>query len=212
MIRHFDPALEQRSVGWEEGVALRPLPLGTSVPGVECSAGTDYPGKDGKHTYVVHVTLERELDMRHSRKLLSSLYRALTKAREENFALDAASRFGGADTAASLPFTRSVPGEVHCFWMLHPEHHTVVLAMRTHFKSKDSLKAVLKAVNDGGVAYHKGAKPNFKWGWEEVLKVWWADASDLYPKILGRLRRERFGLKWVQREGFAPAPPIENIK
>lgn len=196
---------EPSIAGWDLSVPLYGL---KGMPaGVSCAAGTDYPGQNGKSSFVVHLELEGALTELGGRRLLKQLYRAVQMQAQENKQWSAAVKLGGEDPPSNLPANRAHGREAFCFWMLLAEYSKPVLAFRTHFDQKETLKQHFTAVYKEA----DGKTSVVRSGWRKEAKVWWIYAEYGYPVLLGRLRQHGFKLKWINRPGFPPAPPVEAM-
>lgn len=207
--RKADPR-EKRIVGWEQLVPLYEVNLPHGLVefgyGAKIAAGTTYPS-EGKFAFAVHVDFEKMPTPFMARRIMGQIYRAMVKQAEENGAWVAAAKLGGHDDLKSLPVSRPSRHEVHCFWMMMVEYPKPVLAFRVAYDDKDTLKGIFNEVYED---YSKGEGFTTHSGWIKQAKAWWLFAEHGYPRVLGRLRLKQFRLKWIQREGYPPAPPIEE--
>lgn len=141
--------------------------------------------------------------------MMRQIYRALLAQARENQAWSAASKLGGEDHPSCLPWSKPGRKDAHCFWMMLAEFERPVLAFRTHFETKEVLKRLFNEA-------YKDTDPRealTRSGWKSDAKVWWistTSATSGYSRILGRLRALGYHLRWVQRDGFPPAPPVEE--
>lgn len=204
-----DPRDLTRSAGWQDTTPLYSLFLDGVPPGTTCAAGTTYPAPEGeKHSFVVHLEMQRDLSPLEARRLLRQVFRAVVAQAGENRHWGAAARLGAQDHPNSLPWGgRPGKRDVHCFWAHMLEYERPVLAFRTHYETKEFLKRVFNEVYED-VPQKDGMTRS---GWWKEAKVWWIYATHSFPRVLGMLRREGFRMKWIQRSGFPPAPPIEEL-
>lgn len=198
-----DPKTQQL-LGWDSfdvaiyAVDVQNVPHGTSV-----AAGTTIPRMDSHRAVSVHVELPKEdLTPLESRRLLRQIFRALSTQYQDNARWCAVARLGGEDRAESLPWSRPKNNEAHCFWMVRSDFERPVLAVRVAFANKETLKRIFSSTRARGSTFDSG--------WDPTAKVWWFVREQEYHRVLGSLRRERFFLRWFQREGFPPAPPVGN--
>lgn len=193
---------EPRAAGWDYSVPLYQISLPGTPKGTVCAVGTDFPGREGVSSYVAHLELQQPLNELEGRRLLRQVYRALMASAAENRAWGAAAQLGGEDPPSNLPWSRPGAREAHCFWMMLTEYPKPVLAFRTPFAQKETLKKLFDE-NFRGSEFSRS-------GWRKEAKVWWIYSETGYPKLLGRLRTLGFKLKWINRPGFPPAPPVEE--
>jgi len=198
---------EKRIARWELGVPMYALKVDGLPGGAVCAAGTNYPAA-GKSAYTVYLELAQPLEHREARRLMERIYRAVLDHAQENSARVGAVALGAEDSPADLPFVKPLKRTAYAFWAFVPDRSCpgLALAFRTHFDMKDRLKEQFNAIWG-----HTPAKESLvRTGWWPEAKVWWIYAEHAYSKLLGRLREQGFKLIWIQREGFPPAPPVEE--
>lgn len=208
--RAHDPRAK-KLVGWELGVPLYELNSEYLPYQVLAAAGTTMPSVGGVNSFSVHVELKAEhpLTAQGYRRVMAQVFRALVRQQEENAAWIALKALGGDDRVERLPWSRPHVGEVHAFWMKRPDYTQPVLALRSHFNNKNVLKSVFDTVH-ANIAAHSSDVAHS--GWDVEAKLWWLASSFDYARVLGLFRQRGFRLKWTDREGFPPAPPIQELR
>jgi hypothetical protein len=200
------PIRSDKPVAMEEGVALYRLNLEGVPPQVEVVAGAL---SSVERRFVVHLVLppKEELTVLEGRRLLKALYRGLSEGVRDNEKWQATYRLGGEDNPKQLPWSRPGHYEAHCFWLMRAGYKTPVMGIRSHYNSKELLKAVFSDAHFN----RKGTDFRVHSSWDTEAKLWWVHAENDYPTILGGLRKRGFKLKWINREGFPPAPPVAVV-
>ena len=206
-----DPRI-RRFGAWEAGLGLYPVEVLGVAPGTELLVGTNYPaphgvdgGKPQKHSYVARLVTKTELTAREVVRLALGAYRAAVAQGKENAAVDAMQALGGGDHPQSLPRIDARMNEAYCFWYRMVEHPRPVLAFKTHFESKTLLKSIFDKLYKEG----DGKDAQVRTGWDKDAKLWWFYGEWAYPRLLGQMRAYGWRLKWIERPGLPPSPPIE---
>lgn len=201
----MDDPRERALVGWEAQVPLYDVRV--PVQGVvSLHVGVADVGPKRIRT-IVDVLTSHELDAAAVHQVVRRALAALVVTRAESRSWAASAALGGQDVSMHLPKSMPPPREAHCFWMFNLEAKRPVLAVRTHFQEKEILKRIFS--KEWG-ASDSGQRSRF--GWRADGKVWWINAELGYPRVLGRMRREGWKLKWIDRgPPFPPAPPVEEV-
>jgi hypothetical protein len=184
--------------GWVEGVPCYKVP-GT---GLRLEVGTTYPS-DGDSAIVLKLCIPSSVisDKWVVRRVLREARRHLLPVVEDNAASQAVMRLGQLDKPSDLPMPAltDADGVVTAFWAAMPEMG-LGLGMKFNYQ-RDLVEKFKTAIRDGerrGAAW-------FPAPW----RVWVMKHDRDIPAALGCLRSQGFKLKWVEREGFPPPPPIE---
>jgi len=147
----------------------------------------------------------RQLNRSEIRKALRDARRRLYAVFDGNAAELAARSLGFNDDPDTIPSSRLADPDnmLTIFWMQHPEHTTPVLAFRSSGYSEEWVPKFRNCIEKAG-------RSAYRW-FPKPWSTWAITRTTFVPTVLGYMRAQGFKLRWVNRPGFPPAPPIQEI-